>query len=116
MDYTNLETSKLLREAKTIAEVLMERLSLEEFEDEDRDTIENLIHLFNLDGKRRYTLKIGAEGPNFYTEWNTPESSTYKMYGNLDKEHGIPDERLLERAPVKWLENLLLGVYSVQEL
>ena len=76
MDYTNLETSKLLREAKTIAKVLMERLSLDEFEDEDRDTIENLVHLFNLDGKRRYTLKIGAEGPNFYTEWNTPENST----------------------------------------
>ena len=38
------------------------------------------------------------------------------MYENLDKEHGIPDERLLERAPVKWLENLLLGVYAVQEL
>ena len=117
MDYTNLETSKLLREAKTIAKVLRERLGSDGIEKEDADIIEALISIFNLDDvKRRYNLEIGTDGRSFYLEWHTPEGSSYKSYESLDDKPCIPDESLLKRAPVKWLENLLLGVYAVQEL
>ena len=114
--YENLETDELLNESKAIAKVLMERLGSDGIEKEDADIIEALISVFNLDDvKRRYNLEIGTDGRSFYLEWHTPEDSSYKSYETLDDKPCIPDESLLKRAPVKWLENLLLGVYEVKQ-
>lgn len=114
--YENLETDELLKEAKAIAEVLKDRLEREEHGEKERDEIEALITVFNLDNiKRRYTLEIGTDGRSFYLEWHTPEDSVYKAYSSPEDEEGLPDEKLLKRAPVRWLENLLLGVYEVKQ-
>ena len=113
--YDNLETDELLSESKAIAKVLRERLGSDGIEKEDADIIEALISVFNLDDvKRRYNLEIGTDDRSFYLEWHTPEDSSYKSYESLDDKNGIPDEALLKRAPVKWLENLLLGAYMVK--
>lgn len=113
-DYANLKTAELLEEAEKIARVLKERLSTEKTEKDVYDRIEGLISLFNLDGIRnRCSLEIGEYGKSFFVKWNTPDGISYRSYRSHEDEPGIPDAKLLNKAPTRWLENLLLGVYNV---
>jgi len=114
-DYKDFRTDELFEESRAIAKVLLERQEREEMGDECCDKVWALASLFNLDSiRRRYTLEIGEENSSFYVDWHTPESSLFKSYRSIEGESVIPDESLLERAPARWLENLLLGVYKVK--
>ncbi len=113
-DYANLKTAELLEEAEAIARVLKERLSKDKTEKEEYEKIEGLISVFNLDGIRnRCSLEIGEYGNSFFVKWNTPDGISYRSYRSHEDALGIPDAKLLNRAPARWLENLLLGVYNV---
>ncbi len=114
-NFDKMATEELLAQAERIAKILHERdedskknLSFEKLEQ-----IEILSSLFKLDEQEKiFFLEIGTYKSSFYTEWHTPQKSVYKGYRILFPEKGFPEESLLERAPVKWLENLLLGVYE----
>ncbi len=112
-DYNNWDTDELLFQAKKIAEVLKEKQNDEKVSDEEREKIEILSSVFKLDGQDKvYFLEIGEDKCGYYTEWHTSKGDTYKAY---TVEGGIPEKSLLEKAPVKWLENLAFGVYEAQE-
>ena len=116
MNYIDLSTEELLATVQKITSVLKDRLWVETMPLEQSDIIEMLLYAFRLDERtRRYVLDISSDGgPSFDTEWRTPENTYFRSYRNPDGKVGLPDESLLERAPVRWMENLLLGVYGVE--
>ena len=116
MNYIDLSTEELLNIVQSISTVLKDRLWVETMPLEQSDIIEMLLYAFRLDDRtRRYVLDISSDGgPSFDIEWRTPENTYYHSYRNPSGVVGLPDESLLERAPVRWMENLLLGVYGVE--
>ena len=104
----DFETYALLDIIKEKTIILQKKLEEGTVPDDAFEKIEMLISVFNLDGiSQRYLLEIGANSSSFYIEWNTPKKTYHKPYL-----YSIPEQPLLERAPVKWLTNLLLGVYD----
>lgn len=116
-DYDSLESVELFVEAKKITETLRKRREYSEFSLEQQDQLEILSSLFNLDDQeRKYFFEIGvSKCGSFYIEWHTPTGSKYQGYRLTESNEVIPDETLLARAPVRWLENLLLGVYNLNK-
>ena len=116
MNYIDLSTEELLATVQKITSVLKDRLWVETMPLEQSDIIEMLLYAFRLDERTtRYVLDISSDGESsFDIEWRTPEKTYYRSYRNPDGNAGLPDESLLERAPVRWMENLLLGVYGVE--
>ena len=107
-DYSDFETYALLDMIKEKTIILQKKLEEGIIPDEVFEKIEMLISVFNLDGaSQRYLLEIGANPSSFYVEWHTPKKTHHKPYL-----FPIPEQALLERAPAKWLINLLLGVYD----
>lgn len=106
--YCDLEIYELLDIIKEKAIILQKKLEEGMVPDEEFEKIEMLISVFNLDNlSQRYLLEIGANPSCFYVEWHTPKKTYHKPY-----RYPIPEQALLERAPAKWLTNLLLGVYD----
>ena len=115
MNYIDLSTEELLNIVQRVSLVLKDRLWVETMSLEQSEIIEMLLYAFRLDERIRYVLDISSDGESsFDIEWRTPENTYYRSYRNPDGKVGLPDESLLERAPVRWMENLLLGVYGVE--